>query len=125
MYKIGTNYTFEAEHKLPFETGDESKRHGHDYKLEVIVSGSHLDEMGFLVDIVKLKEVVSEIISRYEGNYLNDMEEMHGKVPSLENLAYLIWESALPGIESLGVSLEEIRLWEDEFSWTSYAGGID
>ena len=125
MYKIGTNYTFEAEHKLPFEGGDESKRHGHDYKLEVIVSGSHLDEMGFLVDIVKLKEVVSEIISRYEGNYLNDMEEMHGKVPSLENLAYLIWESALPGIESLGVSLEEIRLWEDEFSWTSYAGGID
>lgn len=122
MYRLGTIFRFEAEHKLPFEGGKESEKHSHEYKLEIIVSGNELDENGFLVDIVALKRIARETISHFEGRYLNDMEEMKGKVPSLENLAALIYQRAQVPMEKLGVKLDRIKLWEDDFSWTSYDG---
>jgi 6-pyruvoyltetrahydropterin/6-carboxytetrahydropterin synthase len=122
MYRLGTRYDFTAEHKLPFEEGEESKRHSHGYKLEIIVRGSELNRDGFLIDIIQLRRKLDGIVSHFRGNYLNEMEEMRGRTTSLENLAKVLWEKIFIETESMGIELDSVKLWENEINWISYDG---
>ena len=40
--------------------GSDSKIHGHNYTLEVMVAGSINHETGFIVDLLELKEIVQK-----------------------------------------------------------------
>ncbi len=122
MYRLGTRYDFTAEHKLPFEGGEESRKHSHDYRLEIIVRGAELDKDGFLMDIIKLRGKLDGIVSHFGGNYLNEMEEMRGRTTSLENLAKVFWERIFIETEKMKVELDSLKLWENDVNWISYDG---
>lgn len=122
MYRLGIRYDFTAEHKLPFEDGEESKRHSHDYKLEIVLKGTQLDNDGFLIDIIRLRRQLDPIVSLFEGNFLNEIEELRGKTTSLENFSKVLWDKIFIEIEKTGAELDGLKLWENEDNWISYSG---
>ncbi len=77
--RITATYSFEAAHWLPHvPEGHKCKRmHGHNYKIEVAVTGP-LDARGFVVDYAELDAVVQPIIDRLDHRCLNE-------IPGLEN----------------------------------------
>jgi len=98
--------TFSAGHRIfnP-EFSDEKNRdifgdcanpngHGHNYVLEVTVTGDIDKETGMIINLKQLKHVIeTEIISKVDHKNLNtDVEFMRGVIPTTENLAQKIWE---------------------------------
>lgn len=67
--------------------------HGHNYELEVGVTGEVSKETGFLIDIQELKTIIKEEIEDYlDHKNLNlDIPEFKDLNPTMENIAIFIW----------------------------------
>lgn len=68
--------------------------HGHNYELEVKVTGEVDSETGYLIDLKVLKEMIKdEVEDRFDHKNLNlDVEEFKNLNPTAENICYIIWQ---------------------------------
>ena len=123
MLSVTKVYEFAAAHRLAVAdlSVDENLRlfgkchnpngHGHNYVVEVSVTGVSDPQTGFICDLDELDRVVNiEVIDRYDHKHLNcDVPELVGKNPTSEIVALAIWdqlEGKTPGV------LERVRLQE-------------
>ncbi len=67
--------------------------HGHNYELEVKVSGEVDPVTGYLIDLKVLKDVIREQVEkRFDHKNLNlDTEEFKNLNPTAEHICYVIW----------------------------------
>ena len=91
--------------------------HGHNYVLEVVVSGEIRQATGYVMDLKVLSDVICRrVIQDVDHRNLNtDVPWLRGRIPTAENLALAFWErisSELP--EGL---LRSVRLWETDKNW--------
>ncbi len=96
--------------------------HGHNYELEVKVSGEVDPETGYLIDLKYLKELIEEQVERrFDHKNLNlDTEEFQSLNPTAENICYVIWNI-------LREHLDErfdlaVRLYETPRNYVEYPG---
>ncbi|MFC2094685.1 6-carboxytetrahydropterin synthase [Bacteroidota bacterium] len=96
--------------------------HGHNYTLEVIVSGEVDVETGFVMDLKDLKEIVrSNVISKVDHKNLNlDTDFMKGKIPTSENIVIAIWNELKDKITK--GKLFSVKLYETENNYFEYKG---
>jgi 6-pyruvoyltetrahydropterin/6-carboxytetrahydropterin synthase len=117
---VSKTFTFSAAHCLPGYDGPCKNLHGHNWKLEVGVSGPVNNE-GFVIDFSELKNMVNnEIVSKIDHVFLNAQNDIPGfpyKNPTAENMLNWMAET-LQHRFHLIVKLEFIKLWETD---TSYA----
>jgi 6-pyruvoyltetrahydropterin/6-carboxytetrahydropterin synthase len=102
--------------------GPDARLHGHNYILEVTVTGPIDPVTGFVVDLGRLKTIVQEkVINVLDHSQVEkDIPWFHGKQPSSENLVVFIWEQLEPELQ--GVKLHRIRLRETPTIYTDYYG---
>ena len=117
---------FNAAHKLFIPTWSEEKNlevfgkcanpyyHGHNYDMEVTVTGDIDPETGMLINLKDLKKIIGEHVEdRYDHRNLNEeFEEFKDMVPTAENLCYMIWKILREQIDDK-YDLS-VRLWETE-----------
>lgn len=123
---------FNAAHRLNNPNWDQEKNeavfgkcnnpnyHGHNYKLEVWVSGEIDPETGYLIDLKILSSLIeSEIENRFDHKNLNlDTEEFKDLNPTAENIVVVIWKLLR---EKLDTSLDlKVRLYETERNIVEY-----
>src|SRR5947209_8976724 len=85
--------------------------HGHNYALEVTVSGQVDQSTGMVCNLVDLDEFVGrEVLSRYDLENLNHKQEFTVTVPTTENLCIQIFEIMHRGFPH--AHLERVRLEE-------------
>ena len=97
--------------------------HGHNYSLEVTLSGEVCDDTGMVFDLKELKKLTQrEIIDKVDHKNLNvDVDYLKGIIPTAENLAIKFWEILEPKINK--GRLYEIKLYESERNYVVYRGG--
>jgi 6-pyruvoyltetrahydropterin/6-carboxytetrahydropterin synthase len=120
-HRLHSNKLSAAENKKLFGKCNNPNGHGHNYVLEVIVSGK-VDSTGVVIDLTKLKEIIEEsVVSRVDHKHLNlDVPEFKGVNPTAENMAVIFWEWLE---ESLPKNLlYEVRLQETENNTAIYRG---
>ena len=109
---LNRRYRFSASHRLHSASMSEEENrstygkcnnphgHGHNYTLEVTVSGPVDPGTGMVCNLVDLDGVVErEVLARYDLGNLNTMQEFAEIVPTTENLCVEIFEKlqrALP-----------------------------
>jgi 6-pyruvoyltetrahydropterin/6-carboxytetrahydropterin synthase len=88
--------------------------HGHNYVLEVSVTGPVDAKTGMVMNLKKMKAIIErEIIAKVDHRNLNaDVGFMQGVIPTTENLAAKIWE-VLDG-EFPNEMLSRVVVWESE-----------
>ena len=98
--------------------------HGHNYVLEVTLSGEVCDDTGMVFDLKELKKLTQrEIIDKVDHKNLNvDVDYLKGIIPTAENLAIKFWEILEPKITK--GRLYEIKLYESERNYVAYRGSI-
>jgi 6-pyruvoyltetrahydropterin/6-carboxytetrahydropterin synthase len=98
------------------------KGHGHNYTLEVTVRGRIDPETGFVVDLARLKRIMTErIVDRVDHKHLNeDVDFLSGVNPTAENLAVVFWRE-LAGHIPQG-DLYRVRVYESEQNFADYLG---
>lgn len=101
--------------------------HGHNYELEITLSGIVDRRTGFLFDLKELKSILDEeITARFDHRHLNyDVPELEGCVPTTEVLAVLIWDildHRLKQLNNREISLYEVKLYETGKNAVRYLG---
>lgn len=94
--------------------------HGHNYELEVKVVGEVDVETGFVMDIKKLSDLISEqVLEKFDHKNLNiDVEEFQTLNPTAENIAVVIYNKLRPHID--GKHEVFIRLFETPRNYVEY-----
>jgi 6-pyruvoyltetrahydropterin/6-carboxytetrahydropterin synthase len=119
MFVIRKKFQFSAAHRLfsPDLSEEENCRifgkcaglhfHGHNYTLEVAVSGEVDPKTGMVINFEDLKSIVEEeIVLNLDHKNLNlDVDFLKGEITTSENIARLIWERLKP-------RFTHIKLWE-------------
>ena len=127
-------YRFSASHRLHSAemSADENRAtfgkcnnpygHGHNYFLEVTVSGPLDPATGMVCNLVDLDGFVEgEVLSRYNLENLNTLQEFAHTVPTTENLCIEIFEILQRGFHA--AHLDNVRLEETMMNSFEYAGG--
>ena len=128
-------YMFSASHRLHSpQLSDEENRttygkcnnphgHGHNYMLEVTVSGPVDEATGMVCNLVDLDGFVEkEILERFDIQNLNTLPEFKDVVPTTESLSIVIYEIMQ---RNFGFAhLEKVRIEETMMNSFEYAGGM-
>jgi len=127
-------YRFSASHRLHNDamTAEENSAtygkcnnphgHGHNYVLEVTVSGQVDPSTGMVCNLADLDGFVEqEIVERYGHINLNTLDEFQKLVPTTENLCLEIFDRLQKGFRPAKV--EKIRIEETMMNSFEYAGG--
>ena len=115
------NWNFEKNQAV-FGKCNNPNYHGHNYKLEVWVTGPVNPETGYVIDLGRLKSIIqSEVEDRFDHKNLNeDTEEFRNLNPTAENIAVVIWNLLSQKLPK-NVSLR-VKLYETERNIVEYSG---
>jgi 6-pyruvoyltetrahydropterin/6-carboxytetrahydropterin synthase len=96
--------------------------HGHNYDLDVTVSGELDKESGYLIDMKELSTLIEiEIESRFDHKNLNlDTQEFKNLNPTAENIAIIIWNILRKKIDQKFAL--KICLYETSRNFVEYSG---
>ena len=102
---------------------DDIKIHGHNYELDITISGKPSKESGFIINISELKKIVDEhVINILDHSQIQeDIEWFKDRQPSTENLVIFIWNQISPYIKDK-MKLYKIKLRETPTIYTEYYG---
>jgi 6-pyruvoyltetrahydropterin/6-carboxytetrahydropterin synthase len=127
-------YRFSASHRLHSEEMSEEENastygkcnnpygHGHNYALEVTVSGPVDEATGMVCNLMDLDGFVHrEIVERFDVQNLNTLPEFAQTVPTTENLCIGIYDILRRGFTR--AHLEKVRMEETMMNSFEYAGG--
>ena len=129
-------YVLSASHRLHADAlSDEQNRatygkcnnphgHGHNYSLEVTVSGQVRYDTGMVCNLVDLDEAVRHtVLDRFDHQNLNTLPDFAALVPTTENLTEIIFNILKQSFHS--AHLERVRIEETLNNSFEYAGGAD
>lgn len=96
--------------------------HGHNYVLEVTVKGIPDPDTGYVIDLKKLKDLLTEhILILVDHKHLNkDVDFLKGVIPTVENIVVLFWDEIKKHITD--GELYKLKLYETPNSWVEYYG---
>jgi 6-pyruvoyltetrahydropterin/6-carboxytetrahydropterin synthase len=123
-HRLHSDAMSEAENRATYGKCNNPYGHGHNYALEVTVSGPVDANTGMVCNLVDLDGFVSrEVLERFDLQNLNAAPEFADLVPTTENLCAVIHDILQRGFRL--AHLEKIRLEETMMNSFEYAGGAE
>jgi len=116
----------EAKNRAVFGPCYNAPAHGHNYMLEVTVSGEVDPKTGMVINLFDLKQVLLAVIEEFDHmNFNLDLPYFRDRIPTSENIARVLW-AKLAAQSDIG-TLDAIRLYEDEdlYAEITATGGLD
>jgi 6-pyruvoyltetrahydropterin/6-carboxytetrahydropterin synthase len=132
MVRLSQKFEFSAAHRLhnPALTDAENRKaygkcnnthgHGHNYELQVTLSGTP-GANGLLIDIPEFERIVADtVIDRFDHTFLNlETAEFRDLIPSVENIARVIHTLLKPKFTET-TKLASVTVWETPKTWCEY-----
>jgi 6-pyruvoyltetrahydropterin/6-carboxytetrahydropterin synthase len=129
-------YIFSASHRLHSDVLSDEQNgltygkcnnphgHGHNYAMEVTVSGQVNPETGMVCNLVDLDGAVEHtVLTRFDHQNLNTLADFATLVPTTENLAGVIYNILKQSLHS--AHLERVRIEETMMNSFEFAGGAE
>ncbi len=112
-----------AENERIFGKCNNPNYHGHNYNLEVKVTGLINPDTGYVIDIKILSDIIKEhVLDAFDHKNLNlDVPEFKNLNPTAENIAVVIHDKLEKALNTDSLTLK-IRLYETERNYVEYPG---
>lgn len=123
MYELTVERTFSAAHCLRDHDGPCARLHGHNYRVEVAVTGDRLQPSGMLLDFGDLKAICDDVIGQMDHRCLNDLPAFASLNPTSENIARHIHEAVGAALAERGARVSYVRVWEAPGQSATYREG--
>jgi 6-pyruvoyltetrahydropterin/6-carboxytetrahydropterin synthase len=120
MYELKIVTQFSAAHRLENFYGKCEALHGHNWKVEVFLTGDRLDGAGLVRDFGVVKARTREILEEIDHKFLNELPAFQNQNPSSENLARHLFERLGAVLNGDGVTVSRVSVWESDTSCASY-----
>jgi len=118
MYSIKVEAYFSSAHNLRGYKGKCESLHGHNWKVEAVVSQRPLGKDGMVMDFTILKTKLKRILEKLDHRYLNKIPYFKRINPTSENIAkyvFVVLKKTIP-------RLSAVTVWESENSAATYYG---
>jgi 6-pyruvoyltetrahydropterin/6-carboxytetrahydropterin synthase len=120
MFELKVLNHFSAAHQLKLVAAKCENLHGHNWKIEVRVTGEKLNDAGVIMDFGQIKKYVSEIMTSLDHKFLNELEWFKGANPSSEIIAMKIAHELQEMIEDPSVRVSSVTAWESDDACATY-----
>lgn len=124
MYELRVRQHFSAAHKLNGYSGKCANLHGHNWMVEMIVSGNTLNNIGMLADFSESKNWLKSSLKKLDHYNLNNIFPFStgesSQNPTAENIARYIFNDLKEKLDNKTVKLKKITVWESDWTAASY-----
>jgi 6-pyruvoyltetrahydropterin/6-carboxytetrahydropterin synthase len=112
----------DEENKALFGKCNNPNWHGHNYTLDVSVTGPVDERTGYVIDLAEVKRIVQrEVVDKVDHRNLNlEVDFMRGVIPTTENIVVAMWRVIEPHIRP--GRLSRLVLWETPNNYVEYDG---
>ncbi len=122
MFDIFIKTHFAGAHHLRDYPGDCEHPHGHNWKVEVTVRATALDQYGMGIDFKVLKKIVNGAIDKLDHHDLNTLPYFQDRNPSSEHIARFIYDEVRPQLTSDDYDLYSVMVMETDSQGLTYYG---
>jgi len=123
-HRLHSGSLSEEENREIFGKCNNPHGHGHNYVLEVTVSGQPNKDTGMVINIADLKVILKDRVLDVLDHRNIDREVewfSEGRVSTTENVAIFVWNTLVDHIPQ-PAKLTEVKLWETEKNIVIYRG---
>jgi len=120
MYELMVESQFSAAHQLRGYKGKCENLHGHNWKVQVVVTAERLNETGIAIDFHELKKITHEVLSTIDHSNLNEVFPFTEINPSSENIAKWLYDSIKKKINNDNINVSSVTVWESETASATY-----
>ncbi len=120
MYELKIISQFAAAHQLREFHGKCERLHGHNWKVEVYVTGDQLGKDGLLIDFRMIKKATEKVLNELDHKFLNELEPFRTINPSSENIARYVYESLDQELTNRNVKVSKVTAWESDSACATY-----
>jgi 6-pyruvoyltetrahydropterin/6-carboxytetrahydropterin synthase len=112
----------DAENRQIFGKCNNPNWHGHNYILDVSVRGPLDERTGYVIDLTRVKEVVTtHVIDKVDHRNLNlEVDFLRNVIPTTENVVVAFWRQLEPALKP--AQLTRLVLWETVNNYVEYDG---
>ena len=122
MYEIEVHDEFSAAHFLKLYDGSWERRHGHNWKVSVVMRSEKLDSMGVVVDFEALRPSLKKVLAEFHERSFNEHPDFKNEAlnPSTENIAKMIYQRLSENFKSVNAKIIKVTVWETPGASASY-----
>ena len=112
----------DEENKKLFGRAYSEHGHGHNFILEVYLSGPINPDSGIVVNLIVIDSLLKRITDPFDHHFINtDVPFFKEVIPTTENMAIYFYNEIKQNLALPDISLIKVRLYEGEFVWVDYA----
>ncbi len=113
QFEVIIRQGFSSAHALRNYHGSTEALHGHNFEVEVILRGKHLqNKVKYLVDFLEVHRALGEVVKPMDHVNLNEMAPFDRDNPSVENIALYIGQQLAQRWRAPGVKIASVTVWE-------------
>jgi 6-pyruvoyltetrahydropterin/6-carboxytetrahydropterin synthase len=123
-FEVGASRPLRALHRLPWGSEAERDPHEHDYRVEVVVESTGLDERGVVCDLDVLHAALGDVLGRLEGRDLDEIKPEDADGVTVELLARWLHGELREAVQRAGGESLAIRVWEAPDAFGGYRSPV-
>jgi 6-pyruvoyltetrahydropterin/6-carboxytetrahydropterin synthase len=112
---------FAAAHLLRDYEGVCNRLHGHNWKVEVQVTATKLDDVGMGMDFKIIKDATRELIGKLDHRNLNDIPPFDKINPTAENISAYLYQELSDVLNTDDIKVSTVKLWETDRACVTYS----
>jgi 6-pyruvoyltetrahydropterin/6-carboxytetrahydropterin synthase len=112
----------DAENQAIFGKCNNPNWHGHNYMLDVSITGEPDPRTGYVIDLAVLKRIVErEVVDKVDHRNFNlEVDFMRDVIPTTENIIVQMWRVLAPAVAP--ARMTRLVLWETPNNYVEYTG---
>lgn len=119
MFELMVETDFAAAHSLREYHGKCENVHGHNWKVQIVLSAERLDGVGMVLDFKDIKGIAREILEAFDHKNLNELAYFRKDNPTTENISRVLYAEFSKKLPK-EVTLRKVSVWESDRCGASY-----
>ena len=124
MFELKVKSHFAGAHQLTMVGQKCENLHGHNWQVEVCVTGEKLNSAGVLADFGNIKKAVRKVVDEeLDHKFLNELEIFEGMQPTSERIAVYIAQKVQALLDQTleeDVKVSKVMAWESDDACATY-----
>jgi 6-pyruvoyltetrahydropterin/6-carboxytetrahydropterin synthase len=124
MYVLTIKSDFAAAHQIRGYQGACENLHGHNWKVELTITASKLNELGIVIDFREMQRILDEVLDQLDHKNLNELTPFRKTNPTSENICYWLFQELEKRLSSPGIKLDKVTVRETDKYAATYCREI-
>ena len=123
-FEVGASAALRALHRMPWLPPPEGDLHAHDYRIELVVERTALDERGMVCDLDVVDRALRDAVGALEGKDLDMIRPPDAEAVTVEILARWFHSRLAEPIRLAGGERLAVRVWESATAFGGYRAPV-